>query len=154
MQNNRYRKPESLKLLEKMAFEKYKHTHPNFPEYAIPPQQYSERSTNALTRAVIDFIELKGYQAERINSTGRQIKVKGKTKWIKGSSTNGTADISATIEGRAIKIEIKCKYTGDHYQSPDQKAYQKSIEKAGGIYILVRDYDSFYQWFKSFTSHG
>lgn len=31
----------------------------------------------------------------------------GSVKWVKGTSTAGTADISATIAGRSVKIEIK-----------------------------------------------
>ncbi len=140
-----------MKALEKLAFERLKEKYPTIPEYAIPKKVYTEKTANGLTKAVCDCIELHGYQAERINSTGQQINVNGKSRWIKGSSTNGTADISSTIAGRSVKLEIKCRYTGDHYQSKDQKNYQKSVEKAGGVYLVVRDFDSFYSWFKTFV---
>jgi hypothetical protein len=69
-------------------------------------------------------------------------------KWTPGQSTKGTADISATIRGRSVKIEIKY---GKDRQSDVQKQYQASIERAGGVYIIVRDFDSFVEWYEQFT---
>nr|HMP31833.1 hypothetical protein [Saprospiraceae bacterium] len=62
--------------------------------------------------------------------------------------------ISATIKGRSIKIEIKCAATGDRYQSEDQKNYQSMIESAGGIYIIVKDFQGFYDWYLKFVKDG
>lgn len=150
MEKTRYKKSAAIIELEQLAFENKKQKFPNFP-YPIRPK-YRDDTANGLTNCVIDFIKLKGYQAERINSMGNQIKIKGNTKWIKGSSTNGTSDISATIKGRSVKIEIKCKATGDHYQSNEQKSYQKAIEQAGGIYIIVREFKGFRTWLNSFLN--
>lgn len=161
----RYIKPESVKELESMALGDSKRKYPNFPYPSKP--KYRDDTSNGLTKCVIDMIRLNGFQAERINSTGRVLQKSSKAisifdssrnvksgKWIKGSSTNGTADISATIKGRSVKIEIKCKATGDHYQSADQKKYQKEVERAGGVYIIVRDFDSFLEWLKAFIRDG
>jgi hypothetical protein len=63
----------------------------------------------------------------------------GSGKWIPGSMTRGSADISATIKGRSVKIEVKMK----DKQSPDQKRYQQQVEAAGGIYIIVHSMDEF-----------
>jgi hypothetical protein len=60
-------------------------------------------------------------------------------KWIPGSGTKGTADISATIWGKSVKIEAKMK----DRQSEDQKKYQAQIERAGGLYWLVRSFKEF-----------
>ena len=156
---SKYRKSEELKNLEKYAFQNLKKKFPSFP---YPPKpSYSDNTANGLTRCVIDTIRLAGFQAERVNSMGRPVNTQQETalgsvggiKWIKGTSTKGTADISATIKGRAVKIEIKCKATKDNYQSVDQKNYQKEIEKAGGIYLIVRDYEGFYKWFKNFVKN-
>ena len=153
--------------LKELALMQLKDKHPNIPEHALARPFYTDKTSNGLTKCVVHFIRLRGYQAERINSTGRLLERKSKSmsifhssrnintgKWIKGSSTNGTADISATIKGRSVKIEIKCRATGDHYQSADQKKYQKEVERAGGIYIIVRDFDSFLEWFKTFIRDG
>ena len=58
--------------------------------------------------------------------------------------TKGSADISATIQGKSIKIEIKW---GKDRQSPAQAKYQAEIEKAGGIYLIIHTFDEFYEWY-------
>ena len=146
-----HNKSQALKILDDIAL-KYKiQKYPNFP-YPIRPN-YTDTTTNDLTRCVIDFLTMTGSQAERINSMGRQIKANGRTKWIYGSHTRGTADISATIKGKSVKIEIKCRATKDNIQSDDQKRYQEIIERAGGVYIIVRDFQSFYDWYYKFFGH-
>jgi hypothetical protein len=70
-------------------------------------------------------------------------------KWTKGTGTKGSADISATINGRSVKIEIKY---GKDRQSEAQIRYQEMIEKAGGTYLIVKSFDDFIQWFDLFIS--
>ena len=135
---------------------------PSMPKNSLPVKKYTDNSTNNLTKCVIDFLNMSGMQAERINTTGRYVENKttfvdivgrqrtiGSGKYIKGTGTKGSADISATIFGRSIKIEIKY---GRDVQSNAQKEYQQSIEQAGGIYIIVRDFDSFLEWFNEFKN--
>ena len=149
-----------INVLKDMALANLKERYPSFPHHAIPIPKYTDRSANGLTKCVIDFINFRGYQAERVNSMGRQkdnrttstdifgnTRTIGSVQWIKSTSTNGTADISATIKGRSIKIEIKCKATKDYKQSENQKKYQTKVEQAGGIYILVRNFQGFYDWY-------
>lgn len=151
-------KSEAVKKLEEIAFENQIQKYPNFPYH--PKPKYTDSNTNALTKCVIDYIVLRGQQAERINSTGAikdgrkttidvlgNSRTIGSIEWIKSTSQTGTSDISATIQGRSVKIEIKCKATGDNYQSEGQKVYQKQIESAGGTYLIVRTFDDFYKWF-------
>ena len=153
-----YIKSEAVKELENLVFEKQQKLYPNFP-YPIK-SKYSDANTNALTKCVIDYIALRGFHAERINSTGvvkdnrktskdvlGNIRTIGSIEWIKSTTQNGTADISATIQGRSVKIEIKCKATCDNKQSEAQKEYQKQIENAGGVYLIVTTFDDFYYWF-------
>ncbi|MBK8516473.1 MAG: hypothetical protein IPL55_09375 [Saprospiraceae bacterium] len=145
-------KSKAIQALEVLSFEMKRVKCPNVP-YLIRTTYRDDRS-NDLTKCVIDWITLNGYQSERINSTGRQIKIKGQNKWIPGSQTIGTSDISATIKGRSVKIEIKCAATGDRYQSKEQKQYQLMIERAGGVYIIVRDFQGFYNWYLKFVTDG
>jgi len=147
-----HNKSQALKTLDDIALKCKLQKYPNV-RYPIPPK-YTDKTTNDLTRCVIHFLTMTGNQAERINSMGRQIKHNGQTKWIYGSHTKGTADISATIKGKSVKIEIKCKATNDNIQSIDQKRYQETIEKAGGIYIIVRDFQTFYDWYLKFVADG
>lgn len=125
--------------------------HPDFPEAYRPPAKYSDTTANGLTKCVIDFLNLSGHQAERISSSGRVIKSKGRDIWIPGSSRNGTADISATVKGRSVKIEIK---VGKDRQSEAQKEYQAEVERAGGVYIIVKTFNDLYTWYNQFLSQN
>ena len=147
MEKVRYKKPESVKKLEEHAFKKVKKDYPNFP-YPVKPK-FRDNTTNELTKCVIAAIELTGGFVERVNSTGNKIETSNGVKWVKGSSKKGTADLHCLISSISVKIEIKCKHTNDK-QSEAQKQYQKEIEKAGGIYVIVRDFDGFCDWYRKF----
>ena len=154
----------AIKALETLKLNELAKKYPSIPPHARPKPKYSDKNANSLTKCIIDFIQLNGFQAERVNSMGRQVdrrktvkdvlgrtRTVGSVEWIKGTSTKGTADISATILGISVKIEVKCKATGDNYQSNDQKAYQKKIEQAGGVYLIARDFQGFFNWFNEFV---
>lgn len=141
-----------LKLLTKMQFEK-DCASTKMPTFAVPKTKFTDATANGLTKCVIAWIKLHGGQAERISNTGRMLdnrkivtnvvgqqKMTGSTKWIKGSGTNGTADISATINGKSVKIEVKI---GKDRQSDAQIQYQADIEAAGGVYLIVKDFATF-----------
>ena len=128
-------------------------------EYVVRTK-YTDATANGLTKCVIDYINFSGGQAERISNTGRYIdesrivtdvlgnrKKIGSGKYIKGTGTNGTADISATFKGKSIKIEIKMK----DKQSEVQKEYQQAIERAGGIYFICHTFDEFLDKFNTFV---
>jgi len=132
-----------------------------YPDWPDRPARYlgkwSDRTANGLTRMIIKFLQLEGWQAERISVTGRlvdnrkvvenvigQKQVIGSYHYIPSSMQKGSADISATIAGQSVKIEVKI---GKDRQSKDQKAYQAEIEKAGGIYVIARSFQGFYDWY-------
>ncbi len=127
------------------------------PDY-VPKTTFTDKTANGLTKCIVSWLNLNGWQAERISTTGRYIdnskivtdvlgnrKKIGSGKYIKGSGTNGSADISATIKGRSIKIEVKI---GKDKQSDAQKKYQEMIEKAGGVYFIATDFDEFMMFYK------
>jgi hypothetical protein len=146
-------KKEYKALLHELKLQRYAITHPNYPQDYIPKTMYKDSTANGLTRAICDYINYNGYQAERINTMGTAREKKttaGKVigvTWTKGTSTAGSADISATIKGRSVKIEVKI---GKDRQSDAQKRYQENIEKAGGTYIIAKDFDSFVEWYNQF----
>jgi len=126
------------------------------PDYVVKTI-FIDKTANGLTTAIIRWIILNGYQAERISTTGRWIdnskivtdvlgnrKKIGSGKYIKGTGTNGSADISATIKGKSIKIEVKI---GKDKQSEAQIKYQQMIEKAGGIYFIAKNFDDFFNFY-------
>ena len=158
-----YKKPDAIRELEDAVFEVKKQKYPNVP-YLIK-HQYSDKTANDLTRAIIDFVRLRGGQAERINTMGRPIdrrkvyqdalgltRTIGSIEWVKGTGTNGSADIAATIAGRSVKIEVKI---GKDRQSEHQKKYQQDVERAGGIYYIAKDFTSFVKWYNhKFNGHA
>jgi hypothetical protein len=130
--------------------------HPSFPEAYFVKKKWDDKTANGLTKAITSFIQFNGFQAERINTMGvarenkrTDGKVIGVT-WTKGTTTAGSADISATIRGRSVKIEVK---VGKDRQSDAQKRYQESIERAGGVYMIARDFDTFVEWFDEFVKN-
>jgi hypothetical protein len=142
-----------LKLLKELyMITKYNGSY--MPRYAQSCPNFSDKTANGLTKCVIEWIKLCGYQAERITVTGRLVKGTkkftdtvgysrqiGSDKWIKSSMQVGTADISATIRGKSVKIEVKI---GKDRMSEAQCSYRDSIIAAGGIYMVVTSFEDFY----------
>jgi len=154
---------EAIKELKKLYLQDHRRRYPNLPESARITPRYTDKNANGLTRCIIDFIELQGYQAERIANMGRPVDESkiftdilgnqrriGGVKWIPGQGTNGTSDISAIIAGRSVKIEVKMK----DQQSEAQRKYQAAIERAGGVYLIVRNFDEFVKWYKEFINEN
>ena len=142
-----YRKPQAVKEFE-----------------GIMGRKYRDDTANGMMRLVIDFIKHHGGQAERNNTMGvpvdkrRQVtdvlghnRMIGGIEWRNGGGTNGSADISATIRGRSVKIEVKI---GKDRQSHAQRQYQQAVEAAGGIYYVAKDFTSFVQWYKKTIMEG
>jgi len=148
--------------LKALELESLKGKYPSMDSRFIPLTDWKDTSANGLTKCIIFWINAMGGQAERISNqgqyrAGKKIQVgtgeiaytkELKGKWTPGQGTKGTADISATIRGRSVKIEVKY---GRDVQSDAQKQYQEMIERAGGVYQIVRDFDSFVQWYEKFV---
>ena len=124
----------------------------------VKPPTYNDSTANSLTTCIIDFLNMMdNCHAERISNEGRtidtrknitnvvgQVRQIGSIKRIKSSMQLGTADISATILGRSVKIEVKI---GKDRQSEAQKEYQKQVENARGYYVIAKDFQGFFDWF-------
>ncbi|MBT6763651.1 MAG: hypothetical protein HOA90_03850 [Prolixibacteraceae bacterium] len=152
-----YKKSQAVKQLEKMANIAARAKNPNIPPEWLAPRKYRDDSANNLTKCIIHFIRLIGGQAERIANMGSLIDTRvtfndvtdrtrtiGSKKWIKGTGTNGTADVSATIKGRSVKVEVK---HGKDRQSEVQCLYQRNIELAGGLYVIATTFEQVYNWY-------
>lgn len=141
--------------------------YPSVPAHALVTPNYMDESktTNGLTKCIITLIQMKGWQAERVSSSGRALdntkvvkdvlgksKKIGSSRYIKGTSQNGTADISANIQGRSIKIEVKNKRTKDKL-SPAQKKYRDQIEISGGVYYIATDFEESAQCLNQFPDN-
>lgn len=142
-----------LKQLSRIVEEIKTESRPLIPPHARVKTVFRDHNANELTKSIITFFEVIGGHAERINNMGRQLIRDGKPIWVKGTGTDGTADISATWQGKSIKIEVKA--TRGEKQSLKQKEYQAKIKKAGGIYIVARNMDGFiYEFFKAVEGFG
>ena len=126
-------------------------------DYILKPM--SDKTANGLTKCIIDWITLKGGYANRINTQG-QARVKkipryniltGKTEyrdsvtWTPSTTRIGTPDIDAIIKGKAVKIEVKI---GKDKLSEAQKKHLEDIARAGGLYFVARNMDSFVEWYE------
>ena len=147
--------------LKALELESLRGKYPSMDARFIPLTDWKDSSANSLTKCIIFYINALGGQAERISSQGQyregkkievgtgeiQYTKELKGKWTPGQGTKGTADISATIRGRSVKIEVKY---GNDRQSDAQKQYQEAIEKAGGTYIIAKTFDDFVLWYENF----
>ena len=148
----------ALKVLNQLSFDAMRFRYPLIRPELLPPSRFSDKTANKLTSCIIAWIRLHGYQAERISIIGRQIDKRqtytdvlghqrqiGSLKWIPSSGSRGSADISATVNGMSVKIEVK---VGRDRQRPDQIKYQQSVEAAGGIYFIATNFQQFYEWYQ------
>lgn len=153
----RYTKPQAVKELEELADIENQRKHPHTPAKYLAKSKYRDDTANGLTRCIIDWIKLSGGQAERVNTTGIPIDKRrsvtdvlghtrtiGSIEWRTGGGTKGSADISATIRGRSVKIEVK---VGRDRQSPAQREYQRQVEQSGGLYYIARNFTDFLHFY-------
>lgn len=116
------------------------------------------KTANGLTGAIVKFLNWMGHRATRINVQGRLVegterqesgvvlKVK---KFQKSTTRRGTADISATISGRAVMFEVK---VGKDKPSGFQIKEQEKERRAGGVYEFVGTMDQFFAVYDSLTA--
>lgn len=154
-----YRKSDAVKELERMADAAVQQKYVSVQAKYLSPRKYRDDTANGLTKCIIDFLRLKGCQSERTSCTGRYVdntkvftnvlgyrRQIGTAKWLPTSGQRGTADISAVIRSRAVKIEVKMK----DKQSDDQRSYQEAVEAAGGCYLICHSLNEFMQQYENF----
>ncbi len=128
--------------------------------YNVAIKYTKAKSASGVEKNIVDYIRLKGFQAEIIKVTGREIigkdirtslgVLKGKRKWIPTTGTKGSSDISATVYGLTVKIEVKLR---SDRQSDAQKKYEAAIVRAGGIYFIINNEDDFLVKWKELMNH-
>ncbi len=100
--------------------------------------KFSDNSANALTKIIMEWLRVHGAMGARVNTGGTWDN--SRKMYIRSGSTKGAADISAIVKGRAVEIEVK--YGKDKLR-PDQIIYKQNTEAAGGVYLVVKNFDSF-----------
>ncbi len=144
----------TIKQFKQLEIDRFKADHPTMPyaeSFFNSKFKYNDKTANGLTQLVIRYIKFIGGQAERISTTGRPIdgtkvfqdaigrtRMIGSVTWIPGTGRKGSADVSATIRGKSVKVEIKI---GRDRQSDNQKEYQAEIERAGGTYFIATSFE-------------
>jgi len=126
----------------KLGFEK------QYPQAAqaghyFKPSMPDCRTANGLTQSIVKFLLWNGHRATRISSSGRIV---GK-RYIPGTTRKGAADISATIKGKSVMLEIK---VGKDKPSEYQLREQALERKAGGVYEFIYNFDEFILWYDNF----
>lgn len=116
-----------------------------------PPKFPPYKTANGLTRIICNFLMWNEHRATRISSAGRMIDAPERQpsgtvltvkKYIPGPTRRGSADISATIKGRSVMIEIKIgKDRPSQYQLDEQARERKS----GGVYEFIRTPEAFFE---------
>lgn len=122
------------------------------------PSYPKVKTANGLTKFICNFLMWHEHRATRVNSTGRLIDGLEKQpsgailttkKWIPGTTRKGSADISATIKGRSVMIEIKI---GKDRPSEYQLKEQERERKAGGVYEFISTPEQFFELYDSLVS--
>jgi len=141
--------------LKQLKHEYLKRRAPEFYELSgganMKLQPYNDITSNGLTKCITDFIKFNGGDAQRINTQGQMRKINGQMKWVHSGSRQGAADVHGIVSGRAVHIEIKI---GRDKQSPAQIKGAERVQKAGGIYYVARDMESFITWFEQTFKQG
>ncbi len=141
--------------LKELALAYSNKMHSKVPAHCRPMKTFSDKSANDLTKAIIAYAKIKDFFAERQSSEGRYrpgkevTNVMGQKKqlpgqWLPGQG-KGKADIKALIKGRLIEIEVK---HGRDKLRPEQIEYKQQIERSGGVYLVVKTWEDFYQQIK------
>jgi len=115
---------------------------------AFPENKKKKKQSpaNALTAAVIKYVELCCGCAARVNvmgifdqSTGKY-RTSGSTKGFEDVDVTYPLYIAGTKIGLKVAVEIKI---GKDRQSDYQKEYERSVIEAGGHYWIIKDFDMF-----------
>lgn len=123
-----------------------------------PPVMPKIKTANGLTKFICNYLTWMKWRATRVNVQGRLVDglqkqpsgaVLTTKKWIPSTTRKGTADISATIKGRSVMIEIK---VGKDRPSEYQLAEQRREQAAGGIYEFVSTPEQFFELYDRIVS--
>ena len=98
---------------------------------------------NKLTQDVLNFLYERGAYAWRANSVGFFDKKLG---LYRPAAKKGVSDVLACYEGKLIAVEVKI---GKDKLSPEQEGFQRSIQSAGGVALVVDSFENFKSQFAS-----
>lgn len=127
-------KSEALQDLEKLSYEEKRRLYPGVPSCALIKTKYTDTTTNDLQTALVDYIDVIGGWATRINTQGQWIEKLG--RHIPGQTKRGTTDIIGVLPGGKF-IAIECKQPGEKLRD-EQFEVKDDIIKANGLHLVAR----------------
>lgn len=163
-----FQEMKALEKLKEMIKEDQRAKYPTIPDHALTVNTFEKMSPEKREKKRIEkFLNLsKGCKGTIIENRGQRIdnrkvvkdsigrqKVIGSVEFIGSGMRRGIADILAVINGRSVEIELKRHYKkGKDRQSVFQKEEQRKAEESGGVYIIVKDFEEFYQWYVDYIN--
>lgn len=148
----------AINILREMDSNHRRIKYPN-ARYYYHDDKLKDNSANGIMKCIEKYHSIIGGVAERIHTQGRRVdntkivtdvlgfsKQIGSVEWRKTTGRKGTSDMKVLYNGLAYSVEIKY---GRDTQKDDQIDYQKAVEAAGGIYIIVKSFEDYLIWFKS-----
>lgn len=146
----------TLKDLSDLKLKHDRTRYASVPAHAIGRTAYTDKTANGLAKAIKVYCEIKNVWCERTGSEGRYrpgkmiVDVVGRGRQMKGTwlpgNNVGQGDLQIIIKGKTYSVEIKI---GKDRQSDVQKQYQAKLESAGGVYVIVKSWDDFWENFKN-----
>lgn len=113
-----------------------------------PQGKIRGETANRITANIIRAANLQtGCVAYRINNVG--VWDAAKQVYRAGNTEKGLPDIIGCFRGRLVGIEVKA---GKDKMSIHQEARKQEIERAGGVFLVVRETNDFLTWFQSFLT--
>lgn len=104
-------------------------------------------TANGITAAIIRVVNMRPRcVAYRVNNVGVWDAAKGVHRG--GNTEKGLPDIWCCLNGLFVVIEVKA---GRDKQSEFQAHRQFEIERAGGVYLVIRSKDEFLKWFENYV---
>ena len=138
------------KILYDAYFKYTKMIRPSIPDHAIckPNISGSKNKEKVIKSEIVQFLKWEGWLGIIVDSSAHYNKDAG--IYVKSETTTGTSDIIACIEGKFYAIELKRIYDkGKDRQSERQEKFEKRVTSAGGEYVIVNDFMTFYGWYKT-----
>jgi hypothetical protein len=94
------------------------------------------RTETEIQRAILDYLKLQGIFAWRVNNVPVSMMRGGQRVFRSFGGVKGVADIIGILPGgRLLAIEVKSE---KGKPSPDQLAFGKAINGAGGLWFVAR----------------
>ncbi len=136
--------------LDRALSDEFRRTHRNVPEYAIPKPKKSKSPAIELANNIQKFLKLNGHHCSVVSTMGVYREGIGHTY---GGATKGASDLSIIMKSRqgiVIAWELEIKH-GKDVQSDKQKEYAEAVERAGGVYSIVKNFDDFEMQYKNLS---